>query len=102
MRDVTSVKTKVHAMRYKPPPSTKDMKYGTANEKTARELFEVQVKKTVAPNGVFVDLDFPYLAATPGDISFFIQNKLALAYLNSLLFNFRWTYRGRRGRYRRN
>lgn len=71
MRSNTSCRKKVHGILYKPHISTKEMTYGVEMEPHARVKFEELSGRTVQLCGLFSDIEFPYLAATPGNYSIF-------------------------------
>lgn len=75
MRPTTSVRSKVYYLLYHTLPSLGALQHGRTYEKVAKEQFAQEYEKTVEECGLFVDKDFPYLAATPGAyfISFFLK-----------------------------
>lgn len=66
MRSDTSCRKKVYGMLYKPHTSTKEMVYGIEMEPHARIKFEKLSGRSVQLCGLFSDIEFPYLAASPG------------------------------------
>lgn len=93
MRSNTSCRKKVYGMLYKPHTSTKQMTYGVEMEPHARVKFEELSGHSVQLCGLFTDIEFPYLAATPGNYSTFntIQNtKYRFRYIFKCVVN-RWT-----------
>jgi len=66
MRDSTSCKIKVHGMLYKPSAMCKSMAYGIEIEPLARSSFEALLQVSVQLCGLFIDREYPYLAASPG------------------------------------
>lgn len=66
MRDFTSCKIKVHGMLYKPHVMCKSIAYGIEMEPLARANFEALFQVSVQLCGLFIDPEYPYLAATPG------------------------------------
>ncbi|KAE9543065.1 hypothetical protein AGLY_002976 [Aphis glycines] len=65
MRDSTSCKIKVHGMLYKPSAMCKSMAYGIEIEHLARSSFEALLQVSVQLCGLFIDREYPYLAASP-------------------------------------
>ncbi|CAI6355909.1 unnamed protein product [Macrosiphum euphorbiae] len=65
MRDSTSCKIKVHGMLYKPSAMCKSMAYGIEIEPLARSSFEALLQVSVQLCGLFIDREYPYLAASP-------------------------------------
>lgn len=66
MREFTSCKIKVHGMLYKPSTMSKSIAYGIEMEPLARASFESLLQVSVQLCGLFVDREYPYLAASPG------------------------------------
>lgn len=71
MRLNTSCRKKVYGILYMPHTSTKQMTYGVEMEPYARVKFEELSGHSVQLCGLFSDIEFPYLAATPGNYSIF-------------------------------
>ncbi|XP_050065170.1 uncharacterized protein LOC126554107 [Aphis gossypii] len=65
MRDNTSCKNKVHGILYKPPVTCKSMAYGIEMEPFARTYFEQLFQIHVELCGLFIDREYPFLAASP-------------------------------------
>jgi predicted phage-related endonuclease len=65
MREKTSVKSRVFSILYGHAGGPA-IKHGRKYEETALKDFEEQTKKSVRECGLFVDVDHPYLAASPG------------------------------------
>jgi len=74
MRINTSCKVKVHNMLYKSSITSKEMTHGIENESLARTRFQDLTGMTVKLCGLFTDNEYPYLAASPGKIHYFILN----------------------------
>lgn len=53
-------------MLYKPPATSKSMVYGREMEAFARTIFKKLYQVSTKPYGLFIDRDYPYLAASPG------------------------------------
>lgn len=68
MRSTTSCKNKVHGLLYKPSVSCKSMAYGIEMEPFARTTFEKLYGVSVELCGMFVDREYPFLAASPGNL----------------------------------
>lgn len=68
MRLNTSCRKKVYNMLYRPYTSTKEMAYGVEMEPNAKIKFEELSGHSVNSCGLFSDIEFPYLAATPGNL----------------------------------
>lgn len=66
MKDFTSCKIKVHGMLYKSPVTSKSMAYGIEMEALARTSFEKLYQVSVMSCGLFIERQYPYLAASPG------------------------------------
>jgi len=71
MRKNTSCRTKVYNLLYKPNTTCKQTTYGIQMEPLARAHFEKLYNMHVQICGLFCDKEFPYLAATPGNIVLF-------------------------------
>lgn len=67
MRDNTSCKNKVHGILYKPPATCKSLAYGIEMEPFARTNFEKLYQVHVELCGLFIDREYPFLAASPGN-----------------------------------
>ena len=65
MRPNTSCRTKVKNFLYGLPPNSSAIKYGIEMEQRARKDFEKNFLLEVESAGLFVDLEFGYLAASP-------------------------------------
>ncbi|XP_060861867.1 uncharacterized protein LOC132938894 [Metopolophium dirhodum] len=65
MRENTSCKIKVHNILYKYPTMCKSMSYGIEMEPHARRQFEELKGLDVRTCGLFIDREFPHLAASP-------------------------------------
>lgn len=83
MRDSTSCKIKVHRMLYKPSTTSKSMAYGIEMEPLAKASFEALLQVSVQLCGLYIDREYPYLAASPG------ISKLWTYIYNVSLFNFK-------------
>lgn len=66
MKEFTSCRIKVHAMLYKSPIICKTMAYGIEMEDCARASFEKLYQVSIIKCGLFIDQQYPYLAASPG------------------------------------
>jgi len=71
MRSDTSCRKKVYSLLYKSHTSTKEMAHGIEMEPHARLKFENLSGRSVQLCGLFSEIEFPYLAATPGYYSIF-------------------------------
>lgn len=65
MRNTTSTANSVKYILYPSDIKTKALEYGSSNEKHAIKAFENQYGLIVEECGLFVDFEFPYLAASP-------------------------------------
>jgi len=68
MRPNTSCRKKVHNLLYNFGTTSKEMNYGIQMEPLARSVFETLIGVSVKLCGLFTDNQFPYLAASPGNI----------------------------------
>jgi len=69
MRSNTSCKNVVYNILYASDNlTTKSLQYGKEMETVARQKFEKISKQKVDDNGLIIDTEFPFLAATPGNI----------------------------------
>lgn len=66
MREFTSCKIKVQGMLYKPSTMCKSIAYGIEMEPLTRASFESLLQVSVQLCGLFVNREYPYLAASPG------------------------------------
>jgi len=67
MRSNTSCKNVVHNILYASDTlQTKSVQYGREIETKARQKFEQLSKEKVYENGLIIDPEFPFLAASPG------------------------------------
>jgi len=74
MRSNTSCRKKVHNLLYKFGTTIKEINYGIQMEPLARSVFETLIGVSVKLCGLFTDNQFPYLAASPGNILHIIKN----------------------------
>lgn len=78
MRSNTSCKNVVHNILYASDTlQTKSVQYGREMETKARQKFEQLSKEKVYENGLIIDPEFPFLAASPGNstlLLFYYQN----------------------------
>lgn len=78
MRSNTSCKNVVHNILYASDSlQTKSVQYGREMETLARQKFEQLSKEKVYENGLIIDPEFPFLAASPGNrtlLLFYYQN----------------------------
>lgn len=68
LRASTSCKNTVYDILYGNVTS-KAMEYGKIKENEARQTFETMTRLEVKSCGLFIDIDIPYLAASPGNIN---------------------------------
>lgn len=66
MRPNTSCKNSVYNILYANNVQAKSLQYGKDMEIAARKKAEETMNFTVKPCGLFIDTEFPYLAASPG------------------------------------
>lgn len=64
-RDSTPCDALVKTLLYSKVFSTAAMDYGITNEPVAIQLYEAQEKRVVQPCGLFIDLEYGFLAASP-------------------------------------
>lgn len=87
MRSNTSCKNLVHNILYASDTlQTKSVQYGREMETKARQKFEQLSKEKVYENGLIIDPEFPFLAASPGNrtlLLFYYQN---ISYMNYNLY----------------
>jgi len=72
MRASTSCQKKVYSLLYRPNTTTKAMTYGVEMECLARNKYEELYGVSVEACGLFADIDFPFLAASPGNIWYYL------------------------------
>jgi len=72
MRASTSCRKKVYSLLYRPNTTTKEMMYGVVMERQARKKYEELYDVSVEACGLFADIDFPFLAASPGNIWYYL------------------------------
>lgn len=90
MRSDTSCRKKVYSLLYKPHTSTKEMAHGIEMESHARIEFEKLSGRSVQLCGLFSDIEFPYLAASPGNYSIFnIFKILNIMYRRCININYK-------------
>lgn len=70
MRANTSCRKKVFSLLYGPNTTSKEMSYGIEMEPQGRTQFENLSGMSVEKCGLFVDKEFPFLAASPGKTYF--------------------------------
>jgi len=66
MRPNTSCKNSVYNILYANNVQAKSLQYGKDMEIAARKKAEETMNFIVKPCGLFIDTEFPYLAASPG------------------------------------
>jgi len=94
MRENTSCKIKVYNILYKYPTICKSMSYGIEMEPHARRQFEELNGLAVRTCGLFIDQEFPYLAASPGKTKNYLFLFIVLFLtLNIVLDCLRWVNR---------
>jgi len=74
MRSNTSCRKKVHNLLYKFDTTSKEINYRIQMEPLARSVFDTLIGVSVKLCGLFIDSQFPYLAASPGNILHIIIN----------------------------
>lgn len=72
MRASTSCQKKVYSLLYRPNTTTKEMTYGVEMERLARNKYEELYGVSVEACGLFADIEFPFLAASPGNIWYYL------------------------------